>query len=104
VRRLVYLASARRDLSEILKYISRESGSVTTGRRFAERPLQQCARLAALSATVGRPRPELRADIRSFPFKGYVIFFRYVGDTFEVVDILEDHRDVDAHFGGKDDP
>jgi plasmid stabilization system protein ParE len=104
VRRLVYLGSARRDLSEILKYIARESGSVTIAQRFTERLRQQCARLAALPGAVGRPRPELRADIRSFPFRGYVIFFRYVGETFEVVDVLEGHRDVDAYFGGKDDP
>ncbi len=50
----------------------------------------QCHKLAALEATVGRPRPELRADIRSFPFKDYVIFFRYHAGRFEVVNILED--------------
>jgi plasmid stabilization system protein ParE len=37
-------------------------------------------------------------DIRSFPFKGYLIFFRYAGDTFEVVNIIEGHRDVEALF------
>ncbi|HYH19907.1 MAG TPA: hypothetical protein VD995_14945 [Azospirillum sp.] len=32
------------------------------------------------------------------PFKGYVIFFRYVGEAFEVVSILEGHRDIEAYF------
>jgi plasmid stabilization system protein ParE len=73
VRRLVYLASARRDLVEILEYITRQSGSVAVGRRFVDRLRRQCAKLAALSGTLGRARPELRPDIRSFPFKGYVI-------------------------------
>jgi len=45
----------------------------------------------------------LRADIRSFPYKGYVIFFRYVAEQFEVVDILERHRDIEAFFGDDDD-
>jgi plasmid stabilization system protein ParE len=98
VRRLVYLASARRDLVEILEYITRQSGSVAIGRRFVDQLRQQCAKLAGLAGTLGRARPELRSDIRSFPFKGYVIFFRYSGDTLEVVDILEGHRDVEAHF------
>jgi toxin ParE1/3/4 len=30
----------------------------------------QCANLARLPSTLGRPRPELRPDVRSFPFKG----------------------------------
>jgi toxin ParE1/3/4 len=47
---------------------------------------------------MGWARPELRSDIRSVAFKGYVIFFRYVGDRFEVVNILEGHRDILAHF------
>jgi hypothetical protein len=50
---------------------------------------QQCRRLASLPGTLGHPRPELRPDIRSFAFKNYVIFFRYEGDTLEVVNILE---------------
>ncbi len=37
-------------------------------------------------------------DIRSFAFKGYVIYFRYVGNTFEVVNVLEGHRDAVAYF------
>jgi len=37
--------------------------------------------------------------MRSFPYKGYVIFFRYVADRFEVVNILEGHRDIEAFFG-----
>jgi plasmid stabilization system protein ParE len=98
VRRLVYLASARRDLVEILEYITRQSGSVAIGRRFVDQLRQQCAKLASLSGTLGRARPELRPDIRSFPVKGYVIFFRYSGDMLEVVDILEGYRDVEAHF------
>jgi plasmid stabilization system protein ParE len=39
-----------------------------------------------------------RPDIRSFAFKGYVIFFRYEGDGFEIVNVLEGHRDVIAYF------
>ena len=51
---------------------------------------------------MGRPRPELRSDIRSFPFKGYVIFFRYHAGRFEVISILDGHRDVEGSFGDKE--
>jgi toxin ParE1/3/4 len=98
VRRLVYLASARRDFADILEYITRESGSLAIGRGFVDLLRMQCRKLASLPGTLGRPRPELRPDIRSFPFKGYVIFFRYEGDLFEAVNVLEGHRDIIGYF------
>jgi toxin ParE1/3/4 len=98
VRQLVYLASARRDFSGILDYITRESGSLAIGRGFVDVLRNQCKKLASLPGTLGRPRPELRPDIRSFAFKGYVIFFRYQGEVFEVVNVLEGHRDIITYF------
>jgi len=101
VRRLVYLESANRDLGSIQDYITRQSRNLAIGQGFAAALRGQCRKLARLPGTLGRPRPESRPDLRSFPFKGYVIFFRYRGDDFEVVAILEAHRDVAAYF---DDP
>jgi toxin ParE1/3/4 len=55
----------------------------------------------------GRARPELRPDIRSIPFKNYLIFFRYLPsgtdrDIFEVVNVIESHRDLVAYFHDED--
>jgi toxin ParE1/3/4 len=102
VRRLVYTASARRDLVSILAYITRESASLAAGRRFTGQIREKCTNLATLPGTMGRARPELRAEIRSYSFKGYVIFFRYVEHVLEVVNVLEGHRDIDRHFGGEE--
>jgi toxin ParE1/3/4 len=96
VPRLRMLPSAKADLVNILEYITRESGNLVVGRRFVAALRVQCRELAALPGTLGRARPELRPDIRSFPFKGYVILFRYVEDVFEVVSIIESHRDIEA--------
>lgn len=98
MRRLRYLDSARADLLSIFTYIARESGDTVVARRFVETIRAECRKLAGLPGQMGRPRPELRPDIRSFAFRGYVIFFRYMEDVFEVVDILEGHRDIDQHF------
>lgn len=92
------LPSALADLVTILDYITRESGSLSIGRRFVGELRQKCRILASLPGTLGRARPELRSDIRSTPFKGYIIFFRYIDDRFEVVNILEGHRDIEALF------
>jgi toxin ParE1/3/4 len=102
VRQLVYLVSARRDLADILDYVTRASGSLTTGRRFVDVLRQQCRTLASLPGTIGRPRPELHPGIRSFAIKNYVIFFRYEVETVVIVDVLEGHRDIVTYF--RDDP
>jgi toxin ParE1/3/4 len=98
LRRLRYLPAAQRDLLEILAFISRQSGSLALAQDFVARLRRQCRRLAELPGVLGRARPELRSDIRSFPFGNYVIFFRYQGDVFEVVNILEGHRDIEQHI------
>ena len=59
---------------------------------------QQCAKLAALPGTLGAPRTELRADLRSLAFKGSVILFRYEGETIEIVNFIEGHRDIERMF------
>ncbi|KQX03039.1 MULTISPECIES: type II toxin-antitoxin system RelE/ParE family toxin [Ensifer] len=96
------LPSALTDLVNILEYITRQSGSLMAGRRFVGELRQKCRTLADLPGTLGRARPELRLDIRSAAFKGYVIFFRYADERFEVVNIIEGHRDIDELFSAVD--
>ena len=98
MRQLVYLSSARQDFRDILRYLAQESGDRAIARAFVNRLQQQCGKLASLPGTLGRARPELRPDIRSFPFRGYIIFFRYEAQTFEVVNVLEGHRDFPSFF------
>jgi plasmid stabilization system protein ParE len=98
LRRLRYLPAAQRDLVGILTFIAQQSGSLTLAQDFVTRLRRQCRHLAQLPGTLGRARPELRPDIRSFPFGNYVIFFRYLDDTFEVVNVLEGHRDIERHI------
>jgi hypothetical protein len=47
----------------------------------------------APSAALARNCVPTSAALRS---KGCVILFRYVGDVFEVVNIIEGHRDIEA--------
>lgn len=96
--RLRYLDSARADFLSILDYVYRQSGDIALARQFVERLRAQCRHLASLPGKMGRPRPELRPDIRSAAFGSDVIFFRYVGDDFQVINILEGHRDIQGYF------
>jgi toxin ParE1/3/4 len=103
VRQLRFTPAAVHGLAEIFDYIAEASGSAETARRFAASVEAQCAKLAQLPGTLGRLRPELRPDLRSFPFKGYVILFRYPDDdVLEIVHIIEGHRDIAAIFASDD--
>lgn len=96
--RLRYLDSAKQDLAEIAVYIARETGSSRIALRFTQRLRSRCRDLAQKPFEMGRLRPELRDDLRSMAFGNYVIFFRYVGETLEIVNILEGHRNIDAFY------
>ncbi|MFD1704959.1 type II toxin-antitoxin system RelE/ParE family toxin [Methylopila henanensis] len=97
-----FSAAARRDLSNILGYIANESGSATTARSFVRRLQEKCDDLAALPGTIGASRPELADDLRSYAFKGYVIFFCYEGDILRVITVLQGQRDVLSYFESDD--
>jgi plasmid stabilization system protein ParE len=98
VRRAIFLEAARDDLLVIFENLAKVSGSVSVARNFVLRLRDKCNKLAAFENVMGRARPELRADVRSFPYKNYVIFLRYVGERFEVINIIEGHRDLEALF------
>ena len=54
----------------------------------------KCERLAR-SPMIGRARPELRPDLRSFPFGAYLILYRAIDDGAEVVRVVHAARNLD---------
>lgn len=52
-------------------------------------------RLAA-HPLIGRDRPELASDLRSFRFKTHIIYYRPLSDGIEVVRILHGARDISS--------
>ena len=101
--RLVLTPAAQGDLMGIAGYIESASGSVDAAQHFIDKLPAKCEKLAALPGTAGRERPELLPGLRSTPFGNYEIFFSCVlledrREAFEVVNILERHRDIKAHF------
>ena len=103
MRELVYLASVEADFDRILRRITIGSGSLEAGQKFVAELRARCKRVATLPGTLGRARPELLPDLRSFPHKRYIVFFRCTPAAFVVVNILEAARDLDAYFAQDDD-
>jgi len=99
--RLVCSTAAREDLADIEARIEETSGSSEAEQSFVELVIK-CNRLAGFDTRIGRPRPELLPDPRSVPYRNYIIFFRYAGDSFYVVNVLHGTRDIDTFFAGED--
>lgn len=100
--RLSFTDQALDDIFAIASYIAQTSGSSHVGERFANELIAKCESLASLGGQLGRPRPELRLEMRSVVHKNHVIFFHYQGSILEVVNVLEGHRDIDAFFAPLD--
>ena len=96
--RLIYLPQATRELVEIRRYIAARSGSRTVAAKYIGKLRAQCRKLSKLPGTMGSSCPEIRKGLRSFPFGNYITLFQYKDDRFEVVSIVERHRDIAALF------
>jgi toxin ParE1/3/4 len=97
--RLIVAPEARQDLRGIHDYIAKDDSEAA--RRVMTR-LRDMARLLAGAPALGRRRPELGSELRSFVADRYVLFYRPLpGATgIELARVLHGARDVDALFSG----
>lgn len=102
MRGLSYSVDARADLRDISDFVSELSGSEDVAEAVVDGLIARCERLAGLPGMLGTARPALADGLRSTPHKGYVIFFRYVADALEIVNVLHGSRDVMRHFDADD--
>jgi toxin ParE1/3/4 len=82
---------AEEDLFEIALYIARDNPSASD--EFLDTMNDKFKRLAA-SPLMGRARPELFRNLRSFPVGNYVIFYRPLRAGIEVIRVLSAARDI----------
>jgi toxin ParE1/3/4 len=83
---------AETDLEEIGDYIAQDSPA--NARRFIEQLTQKFVVLAR-SPRIGRARPELKPDLRSFPYGAYLILYRIIEDGVEIVRVVHSARNLD---------
>ena len=64
---------------------------------FLDTISERCHMLAR-HPEIGRLRPELAPDLRSFAVRNYIIFYRPIDDGIEVARVLRGSRDLDSLF------
>ncbi len=87
---LTYLA--RDDLKEIWAYVAQDSELQAD--RLLSRFWEKFNYLAKYN-TLGRPRPELAKDCRSFPLGRYCFYFRAHEDGVLMLRVLQSARDIE---------
>jgi toxin ParE1/3/4 len=83
---------AEQDLIDIYLHISRDNPNAAE--RMVRTINAKCEALAR-HPMMGRARPELRAELRSFPHRAYVILYRAIDDGVEIVRVVHAARNLD---------
>jgi toxin ParE1/3/4 len=82
---------AEKDLENIWLYIAQDS--LDAADQWLDQ-LEKKARLLAGQPYIGRSRPELMADVRSFPVRAYILYYRPVEGGIELIRAVHGARDV----------
>lgn len=92
----LFTPEANEDALQIWEYISQFSDERADA--WLDELKEKC-QLIADTPMMGRARPEIDANARSFPLGNYMIYYRRAGADIEVFRVLHVARDVDALFG-----
>lgn len=87
--RIVVSPLAQADLDEIWDHIARDS--IVNADRFVDRIEQRFGLLAA-NPRLGTARDDLRSGLRRFPHARYLIYYRLVRGSIEVVRVVHGAR------------
>jgi toxin ParE1/3/4 len=88
--------SAKQDLRDIWRGLAEYSGLSFADSILAK--IESKFRLLAQFPNSGRSRDELLVALRSYPAGDFVIFYRILDTTVEVVRVLHGRRDIDVIF------
>lgn len=90
-RRIVRSPQARLDMIEIWQYIADDNEAAAD--RVLDR-FESALRMLADNPHAGRARPELVAEIRSFPVGNYILFYRPMADGVDLVRVRSGYLDI----------
>jgi toxin ParE1/3/4 len=82
---------AEQDLLEVIRFIARDDPHAA--RLFLSEVRERYQQLSA-NIEMGRSRPDLAPDIRSFPIGSYLILYRSTRDGIVIARFLHSARDI----------
>ena len=94
-RRTEFTAAAERDLEEIWTYLNADDS------RYAEKLIKdflQKFRMLADNPHSGKSRSEVLINLRSFPYKKYVVFYTPTDYGIEIFRVLHSSRNIEGIF------
>lgn len=83
---------AAQDLEDIYEHIAKDDHRAAG--RFIQRLTDTFRRLAEMPG-MGRKRDDLMPDLRSFPVRAYLVFYRQAGDEIHIIRIMHGARDIE---------
>lgn len=93
--KVIRSARATQDLNDIWDFIAQSD--IAQADKFLDLILEKCELLAQFPV-MGRLRHEILLNLRTFPFKNYIIFYQQIMDGIEIVRILHGSRETDKIF------
>lgn len=93
--RILRTAASRQDYSDIHSYIAADSLQNASS---LLRRLDARLKLLSENTLMGRRRPELAENLRSFPEGNYVIFYQPLEDGIILIRVLHSARDITAEY------
>ena len=90
-----FSTEANLDIEEISNYIF--DLNPMAARRFLDMLEETCGLLAA-HPLIGRPRPGLAEDLRSFPIGNFLVFYLPASDGIDVVRVIYGGRNLPGAF------
>ena len=93
---VLFTPLANEDLKEIWIYLEEFAGR-DTANKFLVEVRDKCTILAN-NPLLGRVRHEFIVNLRSFPFKKYLIFYLPIDDGIDVLRIVHSSRDIAQVF------
>lgn len=93
---ICFSEGAKQNLRDIWRGLAEYSGLSFADSTLAK--LESKFQLLAQFPSSGKVRDELLAGLRSYPAGDFIIFYRLVEKTVEVVRVLHGRRDIDVIF------
>lgn len=87
--------SASQDLNNIAEYFLKQN--VQAGEKFFLKFNRKCKQLIQFPH-LGRPYNHLKPSLRGLSLDGYIIFYRFIDETLEILRIVNGRQDLDALF------